>query len=134
MQSPSGGDVTLFYPEESLLLQVAAWQRTHGGHALRVVYAVDSLVTVRAIEKASLALIDATEFPGEAMAALERAIARLGPLRVAVYAERLHDGLELFVRVRGVPLLLGPLEPGEWEAFLEPFVQTRGIRSVYRPA
>ena len=117
------GDIVLFQAEESLLFQVATWARTEGRFGVRLVTSQDPLIVARAIDDAILAIVDATSRPGEAMAILERSIARMGPGRIAVYGERMHEGLELFVRVRGVPLLLGPMSPPEWAAFFEPLVR-----------
>jgi hypothetical protein len=117
------GEVVLFLAEESLLFQVATWVRTERRYSLRLVSSCDPLATARALDEAVIAIVDATREPGEALAVLERSIRRLGPGRLAVYSERMHDGLELFVRVRGAPLLLGPMSPPEWEAFFEPFVR-----------
>jgi hypothetical protein len=113
-------EVVLFLAEESLLFQVAAWVRTHGRYSLRLVMSSDPQVTARAADDAALAIIDATCRPGEALAILERELRCLGPQRLFVYSEQMHDGLELFVRVRGVTLLMGPMAAVEWEGALAP--------------
>jgi hypothetical protein len=115
-----GGDVVLFYAEESLLYQVASWVRNEGRFSMRLVSSRDPVVVTRALDEAVVAIVDATRQPGEAMAVLERALQRIGPRRVAVYSEQLHNGLEVFVRVRGITLLAGPMSPPEWEAFFLP--------------
>lgn len=113
------GEVVLFFAEESLLFQVATWIRNEGRYSMRLVSSLDRAVIARAMDDALVAIVDATRQPGEAMAVLERALPRIGPRRIAVYSEQLHDGLEVFVRVRGVTLLAGPMSPPEWEAFFE---------------
>jgi hypothetical protein len=113
------GEVVLFFAEESLLFQVASWVRSEGRFSMRLVTSRDPVVIARALDDAIVAILDATRQPGEAMAVLERAVPRIGPRRVAVYSEQLHNGLEVFVRVRGVTLLAGPMSPPEWEAFFE---------------
>ena len=114
-------EVVLFYAEESLLFQVAAWVRTAGRWSLRLVASRDPVVVARGLEGAAVAIVDATRHPGEAMAVLERGVAGFAGPRVVIYSERMHDGLELFTRVRGAPLLLGPMTTAEWNAFFEPF-------------
>ena len=115
------GEVVLFYAEESLLFQVAGWVRSEGRFSLRLVSSRDPVIIGHALNDAVVAVVDATRQPGEAMAVLERAIGRLGPRRIAIYSEAMHDGLEIFVRVRGVTLLAGPMSPPEWDAFFTPF-------------
>lgn len=115
------GDVVLFYAEQSLLTQVAAWVRGAGSLSLRLVASPDPLIVARALGDAVVAIIDATPRPGEAMAALERCLRSLSARQTAVYTEQMHHGLELFSRVRGVQLLMGPMSPPEWDAFFEPF-------------
>ena len=46
-----------------------------------------------------------------------------------MYSERMHEGLEMFVRSRGALLLLGPLSEAEWDAFFEP--QAAGRRATF---
>jgi hypothetical protein len=117
------GEIVLFYAEESLLYQVAGWARSEGRFSMRLVSSRDPAVIAHALDDAVVAVIDATRQPGEAMAVLERALPRIGPRRVAVYSEQLHNGLEVFVRVRGVALLAGPMGQPEWEVFFEPLAR-----------
>jgi hypothetical protein len=118
------GEVVLFLAEESLLYQVATWMRAERRFSLRLVSSRDPLVMGRALDDAAVAIIDATREPGEAMAILEQGIRYLGPQRLAVYSEQMHQGLELFVRVRGVVLLAGPMTPAEWQGVFEPLTTT----------
>ena len=78
--------------------------------------------TVGDLTDADLTIIDATDRPQEALATLARVHGASDRLTVAVYSERMHEGLELFVRQRGILLLLGPMEQHEWEALFERFV------------
>jgi hypothetical protein len=76
------------------------------------------LPEIRAVlARADVALIDATEDQFHAAEAFAEAAESLGAGAAAVYTERMHDGLELFVRSRGAQLLLGPLAEAEWDGF-----------------
>ena len=110
----------LFHTGLSLVCQAATWVREHRRFGLRILASSGGSMMSRALDGAVLAIVDATEHPGQAMATLEAALERVSPERVAVYTERAHDGLELFVRARGVSLLLGPMEPDQWDAMLQP--------------
>ncbi len=68
---------------------------------------------------AELAVIDATEDPAQASDAFLQSVGVLSAEAVAVYTERIHDGLELLVRMLGAPLILGPMSMEEWDEFLE---------------
>lgn len=50
------------------------------------------------------------------MSALDELASLLDARHLAVYTERMHEGLERFVRVRGILLLLGPVEAAQWQA------------------
>ena len=71
----------------------------------------------RSLRGADLALVDASEDHAQAIDLFSEAVARLGPRRVSIYSERMHDGLELFVRTQGAWLLLGPLASEPWEDY-----------------
>ena len=62
-------------------------------------------------------LVDASDDHAQAIELFSQSVARLGSRRVAVYTERMHEGLELFVRTQGAWLLLGPLSEQQWEGF-----------------
>lgn len=109
------GEIVLFYPEESLLEQVSEWMCHSMMLPLNLVSSCNSFSVAEAMNTAECAIIDATTNPGKAMDVLQRALPMVGRDRLAVYTEYTHDGLELFVRVRGVPLLLGPMSEAEWE-------------------
>lgn len=134
MNAHRESDVVLLYPGQSLLLQAARWVRSADWPPPRLVASWDARQSAAELRDAAVAIIDATETPGEAMAALERCLPSLQPGRVAVYCEQVHAGLELFVRVRGVPLLLGPMSPREWSAFLEPMERAASADRTAREA
>lgn len=117
------GDVVLFYAEESLLGQIGEWIREHRELSLRLVLSRLATSISAALDGAAVVIIDATREPWKAMDVLQYALLRVERDRLAVYTERTHEGLEVFVRVRGVSLLLGPMSQVEWEGFfrlLEP--------------
>ena len=116
----SDNEVVLFYPSRSLLAQVMEWTGKHRGFSVRLVRSCGPLSVSVALAESDIVIIDATEHPGPAMDVFRRAAPQMQRGKGAVYTEHLHDGLELFVRLRGVVLLLGPMEQSEWEAFFEP--------------
>jgi hypothetical protein len=77
------------------------------------------LPEIRAVlEQSDVAVIDATEDHALAAEAFSQAATRLGASGAVMYSERMDDGVELFVRSRGAPMVLGPLEEAEWEGVL----------------
>src|SRR3990172_2595055 len=115
-------DVVLFWPTESLLLQMARCARRHDGIALRVVAAETPGRIKTALDRAVFSLVDATERPERAKACLAMSVERVGPTSVAVYTEVMHAGLEVYIRTLGAPLLLGPASPGEWDALFSTLI------------
>ena len=109
------GEIVLFYAEESLLVQVSEWICDAMMLPLNLVSSCSAFSVTEAMNTAECAIIDATVNPGKAMDVLQLALPLAGRDRLAVYTECMHDGLELFVRVRGVPFLLGPMSQTEWE-------------------
>ena len=109
-------DVVVFYVSESLLRQLAARSFAPGPFCLRISEARGTPGINAALNNVGLVIIDATDKPGPAVNTLEHALGRVGPNRIVVYTEHMHPGLEQFVRLRGVMLLLGPMEPEEWNA------------------
>ncbi len=110
-------EVLLLHPGPSLLGQVAEWAR----HCEKLSVRVSDATGLRALESAlagsDLAVVDAAEDPQRAMDSLQLCLAELDPRSVAVYTERTDPALEIFTRVRGSALLLGPMESDEWDAF-----------------
>ena len=99
------GEIVLFYAEDSLLEQVSEWMCNSMMLPLNLVSSCSAFSVAEALDTAECAIIDATVNPGKAMDILQIALPLTGRDRLAVYTERTHDGLELFVRVRGVPFL-----------------------------
>ncbi len=116
-------EITTFYAGEGLLVSLSDWASRHDGFSLRLLATPDPEVVRQSVAGVTLAVFDATERPGAAMAALEEALRQVPPRLCAVYTEAVHHGLEVFTRVRGVQMLLGPLDALEWDAVLEPLVQ-----------
>jgi len=116
--------ITVFYPVNSLMHQVSHWAVRYPACDFTLSFA-QSLHEIRSVlRRTAVTIVDATEDPARAMAAFAQAIAALEAECVAVYTEAMHEGLELFVRVRGVPLLLGPMSDAPWEAQLEKMLQS----------
>jgi len=112
-------EIALFYACDSLARQIANWVRKRPGCTVRCSVA-RLLPEIRAVlERADVALIDATEDHAQAADTFSHAASQLGPCATAMYTERMHDGLELLVRSQGAQLLLGPLADAEWEGFFD---------------
>jgi hypothetical protein len=116
-------EVLLLYPGEHLESLARRWLRAHRECRLRVSGARSLPAIRRALEGATAVIVDATDDHAQAVDALLQAVARRGSKAVAVYTERMHDGLELFVRMQGALLLLGPINDREWDGFCRPRVQ-----------
>jgi hypothetical protein len=118
MQTASG--IVLFYPGSLLAGQIHDWAEQHGGCRATVSFE-RSLPGIRKwARRAALAIIDASSDPAQGTDAFLQSVNMLTSDAVAVYTEKMHDGLELMVRTFGAPLLLGPMNVNEWEEFLEP--------------
>ena len=109
-------DVVVFYASESLLKQLAVWSPTLEPFYLRISEASGTPGINTALSNAGLVIIDATDKPGLAVNTLEYALGQVSSNQIVIYTEHMHPGLEQFVRLRGVMLLLGPMEPEEWDA------------------
>jgi hypothetical protein len=112
-------DVLLLYPGASLTGQVRAWAERHPGRQVAVSFERSLPEIRKLLARAHSAMVDGTEDGSLATDAFLQAVARLGAGAVTMYTEKMHDGLELFVRVRGSPFLLGPMLDGEWDALFE---------------
>ena len=80
-----------------------------------------------------MALVDASDDHAQAIDLFSQAVARLGARHASVYTERMHEGLELFVRTQGAWLLLGPLTDEQWEDYFSmmlPATQDRRSREA----
>lgn len=114
-----GLDVSVFFPSTSLLLQMAGWLRESYPFYYRLIAARQPMFIKDALSSSASVIIDATERPDDATAVLELSVGQIGPHKTIVYTERMHEGLEVFARTRGVQLLLGPMGEGEWRGFFE---------------
>jgi hypothetical protein len=127
-------EVVLLYPGESLHRQVAAWGQRHADCAVEPLF-IRSLIGIRRfLETADVAVIDATDDEAQAIDAFTQATARLGAAGTAVYTERMHEGLEELVRMRGALLLFGPLDDDQWEGFFERAIAAQQRRLTWRVA
>ena len=116
--------ITVFYPANSLMHQVSHWAVRYPACDFTLSFA-QSLHEIRSVlRRTAVTIVDATEDPARAMAAFVQAIAALEVECVAVYTETMHEGLEVFVRVRGAPLLLGPMSDAPWRQQLEKMLQS----------
>jgi hypothetical protein len=123
--------ITVFYGGNSLMHQVSNWVGKHPTYDFELSFA-ESLPELRTVmRRASVAVVDATEDPARAMAVFREVTAELGADRVAVYTERMHEGLELFVRARGVLLLLGPMSDAPWEELFEGMLRSVGQMPLF---
>ena len=110
----------LFYPGFLLAGQIHDWAEQHGGCRATISFERTLPGIRRWARRAALAIIDASSDPAQGTDAFLQSVSMLTSDAVAVYTEKMHDGLELLVRTFGAPLLLGPMSVNEWEEFLEP--------------
>lgn len=111
--------IAVFYPGNSLMHQAASWASDRPGSVLEVSFA-DSLPEIRtALQKADVAIVDATEDPARAMDAFIPATIESELVAAAVYTETMHPGLEMFVRSRGALLLWGPMQGEPWQELFD---------------
>ena len=115
-------DVVLYRAGRQLLLDVADWAGRHGRFPLRLVSSSRPVDIRESLSLSAFAVIDATTSPAEALRVLQTIVEMGAGERVALYTESMHPGLELAVRLAGVPVLLGPLGPNEWEGVFESLV------------
>jgi hypothetical protein len=124
---PITADVLLLYPSDSLGEQITVWAAQHADQRVETSFE-HSLPEIRNLLRgADMAMVDATDDPSQATDAFLQAVARLGTAAVAMYSEVMHDGLELFVRVRGSLFLLGPLSGLQWEEYFQRSLHLEGI-------
>jgi len=109
--------IAVCYPTESLSRQLALWASRRGGYRVEPVFDRSATEVRRWLSDAELVLVDATDDHAQAIESFSQSVAGLGARRVAVYTERMHEGLELLVRKQGTWSLLGPLEQWQWEDF-----------------
>ncbi len=107
--------IALCYPTESLCQQVALWARNHTDCGIEPIFDRSVLAIRRSLSGADVVLVDASNDHAQAIELFSQALVRHGARRVVVYTERMHEGLELFVRTQGAWLLLGPLDQRQWD-------------------
>ncbi len=110
-------NIALGYPTESLSCQMALWANQREDCGFEPVFGRSAPEIRQSLNGADMVLVDASDDHAQAIELFSQSIARLGSRRVAVYTERMHEGLELFVRTQGAWLLLGPLSSRQWEEF-----------------
>jgi hypothetical protein len=120
--------IAVCYPTKSLSGQVAQWAEGRDDCRVEPVLARSATAIGRSLEGADIALVDASDDHEQAIDLYSQAVVRLGSRKAAVYTERMHEGLELFVRTQGSWLLLGPLTDQQWDdyfAMMLPEARTR---------
>ena len=126
-------EIVVFYACESLGNQIASCAREHQSYSFSPAHARSAFEIRKVIQGAGMVLVDATEDHAQAIEAFSQALTHFGPDRVAIYTERMHEGLELFVRTQGAPLLFGPLRNAQWNGFFQRLLtlrQPRRLRSA----
>jgi hypothetical protein len=125
-------EIVLFYPCGSLARQIAAWGRRRVDCVIEPAFTRSFPDMRRALRRADLVLVDATHDYPQAIDAFSQALAQLGSKATTVYTERMHEGLELFVRLHGSLLLFGPLGDAEWEGFFDAALRGSERRPSWR--
>ncbi len=123
-------NIAVCYPTESLSHQMALWARKHEDCEIEPVFGRLPLEIRRSLNGAAMILVDASDDYAQAIELFSQSVARLGSHRVAVYTERMHEGLEIFVRTQGAWLLLGPLSDGQWEEFFSAMLPSADQQSM----
>ena len=108
--------IAICYPTESLSGQVAQWGRNKDCR-VETVRSRSAMAIRGALGDAQLAVVDASDDHAQAIDLFSRRSPGWERRRASVYTERMHDGLEDFVRTQGAWLLLGPLTDQEWDDY-----------------
>ncbi len=122
-------NMTVLYPTQSAARQIGLWSDRHGDCRVEAVYGRSAREIRSAVDRATLVVVDATEDYAQAVDAFALALGGRGAAKVVVYTERMHEGLELFVRRQGALLLFGPLSAAQWEGFFARVLPERRRRS-----
>jgi len=109
--------IAVAYPTRSLFRQVTLWAHEREDCGIEPVFSRSALEIRRSLNGTDMVLVDASDDHAQAIELFLQSVARLGSRRVAVYTERMHAGLEVFVRTQGAWLLFGPLDSKQWEEF-----------------
>ena len=118
--STRNNEIVLFHAGESLVAQTVEWVRENPTWVLELADARRNTVINAILVRVSAAIVDATADPGTALDICMQAEEDVRRHKLVVYTEIMHEGLELFVRTRGILLLLGPMELAEWTGFFSP--------------
>jgi hypothetical protein len=127
IQQHEGADVAIFYPNDRLLSDLSGWFGRNPRFDMEVVLSRQTTVIRSIAAQAAFLIINATEYLEPAITALGVGLECMPRERILFYTERMHEGLELFVRCRGVLLLLGPASQIEWEAALRLLKRTMNV-------
>jgi len=114
--------IAICYPTASLSFQLARWSRSKRQCMIESCFARKVVDIRRSVQGADFVLVDATGDYAQAIDAYAQAALQVGPKRVAVYSEEMHEGLEQFVRPRGSWVLFGPLGTDDWDALFAPHI------------
>jgi hypothetical protein len=109
--------IAVCYPSESLSRQVAFWADNREDCRIAQIFSRKAMEIRRSLSGADLVLVDASADHAQAIELFSQSVAKFGSRGLAVYTERMHEGLELFVRTQGAWLLMGPLDDRQWEEF-----------------
>ena len=117
----SNSSVVLLHAGESLLKQITRWGQLRPDADIQLAASALPSTLRPLLSGAIAAVIDATEQPEAAMQTLAGILAVLqrteAQVKLSVYTEAAHEGLEMFVRLRGILFLIGPMGPLEWDGF-----------------
>lgn len=122
---PATADILVFYPSESLGDQFGFWSSRHLDRQVETSFERSLPEVRRLLRNAGTAVIDATDDASQATDTFLQAVTQLGANAVTMYTERMHDDLEMFVRMHGSLFILGPLFVQQWEELIEQALRTR---------
>jgi hypothetical protein len=125
MTEPMCMRVALLYAGESLVEQMTRWAADRSDVELELVGAERAGGIRAALRALDVAVLDATAHPERVAAALPLCLEQLEPGELSVYTERTVPALEIFVRSRGVPLVLGPMGSFEWDGLMQSLMRAR---------
>ncbi len=121
--------VVLLHAGESLLKQITRWGQLRPNADIQLADSALPSTLKPLLSDTTAAVTDATDQPEAAMQTLAGILSVLqrteSQMKLGVYTEKIYDGLEMFVRLRGILFLMGPMGPMgplEWDGFfgLEP--------------
>ena len=124
--------VAVFYPGNSLMHQVSNWVGEHSACDFQLRFPESAHEIRNAIQGTTISIVDSTDEPARATAVFVQLIVESGPECVSVYTEKMHAGLELFVRRRGALLLLGPMSDASWAGLFEAMQRCANQKSHFR--